>query len=203
MRARIEADHTMADTISANAREGRLLVWSPDAEVERALGTVEGITGALGSDPLEPVVGLYLNDNTWAKMSWYLLMDTQVVGRTENPDGTVTYDMATTMTNSLTPEEAEVAPGYVAGSGPFKRSRDDMYNQVLLVAPAGGSISGAAVSNGTGEFVQSTLYGHEVWVGSVNLYAQESATVTYSVTVAPGAAGAAELECHQAPLAQS
>ena len=60
-----------------------------------------------------------------------------------------------------------------------------MYNQVLLVAPAGGSISGAAVSNGTGEFVQSTLYGHEVWVGGVNLYAQESATVTYSVTVTP------------------
>lgn len=117
----------------------------------------------------------------------------------ENPDGTVTYDMATTMTNSLTPEEAEVAPGYIAGSGPFKRSRDDMYNQVLLVAPAGGSISGAAVSNGTGEFVQSTLYGHEVWVGSVNLYAQESATVTYSVTVAPGAS---ELEYHQTPLAQ-
>ena len=74
--------------------------------------------------------------------------------------------------------------------------RDDMYNQVLLVAPAGGSISGAAVSNGTGEFVQSTLYGHEVWVGSVNLYAQESATVTYSVTVAP------EFECRQTPLAQ-
>ena len=189
----------LVDTIAANAREGRLLVWSPDAEVEQALGAVEGITGALGSDPLEPVVGLYLNDNTWAKMSWYLLMDTQVVGKTENPDGTVTYDMATTMTNSLTPEEAEVAPGYIAGSGPFKRSRDDMYNQVLLVAPAGGSISGAAVSNGTGEFVQSTLYGHEVWVGSVNLYAQESATVTYSVTVAPGAA---ELEYRQTPLAQ-
>ena len=189
----------LVDTISANAKEGRLLVWSPDAEVEQALGAVEGITGALGSDPLEPVVGLYLNDNTWAKMSWYLLMDTQVVGRTENPDGTVTYDMATTMTNSLTPEEAEAAPGYVAGSGPFKRSRDDMYNQVLLVAPAGGSISGAAVGNGTGEFVQSTLYGHEVWVGSVNLYAQESATVTYSVTVAPGAS---ELEYHQTPLAQ-
>ena len=58
----------MVDTISASAREGRLLVWSPDAEVEQALGAVEGITGALGSDPLEPVVGLYLNDNTWAKM---------------------------------------------------------------------------------------------------------------------------------------
>ena len=71
-----------------------------------------------------------------------------------------------------------------------------MYNQVLLVAPAGGSISGAAVSSGTGEFVQSTLYGHEVWVGSVNLYAQESATVTYSVTVAPGDS---ELEYHQTP----
>ena len=80
----------LVGTIAANAREGRLLVWSPDSEVERALGAVEGITGALGSDPLEPVVGLYLNDNTWAKMSWYLLMDTQVAGRTENPDGTVT-----------------------------------------------------------------------------------------------------------------
>ena len=34
---------------------------------------------------------------------------------------------------SLTPEEAEVAPGYIVGSGPFKRSRDDTYDQVLLV----------------------------------------------------------------------
>ena len=39
MRARIEAGHTMAGTISANAKEGRLLVWSPDAEVEQAVIT--------------------------------------------------------------------------------------------------------------------------------------------------------------------
>ena len=29
----------MLDTISANAREGRLLAWSPDAEVEQAVIT--------------------------------------------------------------------------------------------------------------------------------------------------------------------
>ena len=82
---------------------------------------------------------------------------------------------------------------------PAKRSDDDLFVTAFLVAPAGGSISGVTASSGAGAG-EATLYGHDVWRVDVNLYAQESVTITYQVTVS--AEAIQELEVHQTPLAQ-
>ena len=144
------------------------------------------------------MLGVYVNDNTWAKICWYLTLNTQVTGSVTNADGTVTYDVTTTFTNTITAEEAESAYTYITGDSPLKRSTDDMCLSPLLVAPAGGTITDVACS-GVGTFTEVTLYGHDVWAGSVNIGAQETATVTYKVTVA---AGASALLVHQTPTAQ-
>ena len=188
----------LLDTVKADAAKGRLLVWSSNSDVEAALASVDGLTGALGSDPANPVLGVYVNDNTWAKICWYLTLNTQVTGSVTNADGTVTYDVTTTFTNTITAEEAESAYTYITGDSPLKRSTDDMCLSPLLVAPAGGTITDVACS-GVGTFTEVTLYGHDVWAGSVNIGAQETATVTYKVTVA---AGASALLVHQTPTAQ-
>ena len=117
----------------------------------------------------------------------------------QNADGTVTYSVSTTLTNTFTLDEAAVAPAYIIGYSPAKRSDDDLFVNLLLVAPAGGSISGVTASNGAGAG-EATLYGHDAWRVDVNLYAQESVTITYQVTVS--AEAIQELEVHQTPLAQ-
>ncbi len=187
----------LLDVVGRDADEGRLLLWFRNTDTEAALDGMD-IAGALPSDPSKPELGVYVNDNTWGKMAWYLLMNTAVTGSTTNADGTVTYDVTTTLTNSFTLEEAAVAPAYIIGYSPSKRSTDDLFINALLVAPAGGTISNVTASNGAAAG-EAALYGHDVWRVDVNLYAQETVTISYQVTVA---AGAEELEIHQTPLAQ-
>ena len=31
-----------------------------------------GFSGAIGTDPTTPELGVYIHDETWAKMGWYL-----------------------------------------------------------------------------------------------------------------------------------
>ena len=100
----------------------------------------------------------------------------------QNADGTVTYSVSTTLTNTFTLDEAAVAPAYIIGYSPAKRSDDNLFVTAFLVAPAGGSISGVTASSGAGAG-EATLYGHDVWRVDVSLYAQESVTITYQVTV--------------------
>ncbi len=187
----------LLDIVSQDADEGRILLWFRNTDAQSALDGMS-ISGALGDDSSKPVLGVYLNDNTWGKMAWYLLMDTTITGSTVNADGTVTYDVTTTMTNSITMDEVAVAPDYIIGYSPSKRSDDDLFINALLVAPAGGTISNVTASNGSAAS-ESTLYGYDVWRIDVNLYAQETVTISYQVTVA---AGAEELSVHQTPLAQ-
>lgn len=187
----------MLQVMGDSIEEGRLLVWSADADVQAVLENT-GVAGSIPSDPSNPVLGVYVNDNTWAKMCWYLHMTTDVSAPITNADGTQTYEVTTTFGNSITPEEAEEAPAYITGTSPAKRSVDDMYVQPLLLVPAGGSISDIQVSNGE-EMRGGTLYGFSIWTGGINLAAQEQVTISYKVTTA---AGAAPLAVHQTPLGQ-
>ena len=188
----------LLDVVGRDADEGRILFWSKNEAVQSAMSGMN-VTGALPNDPAKPQLGVYVNDNTWAKMAWYLNMGTQVTGSVQNADGTVTYSVSTTLTNTFTLDEAAVAPAYIIGYSPAKRSDDDLFVNLLLVAPAGGSISGVTASSGAGAG-EATLYGHDAWRVDVNLYAQESVTITYQVTVS--AEAIQELEVHQTPLAQ-
>ena len=188
------------DTLKGGADEGRLIAWLADADEEVGVHAI-GLDGALSTDPTKPVLGVYVNDNTWAKICWYLGLDTTIIGKTQNTDGSAVYDVRTTFTNGITQEEADVAPSYVTGISPSKRSVDDMFLNPLLVAPAGGSISDVIVEGtGVGSLGEGTLYGFDIWGGGFNMGAQETLTVTYKVHVPAGAVE--ELTVRQTPTAQ-
>ena len=188
------------ETLKGATDEGRLIAWMADADEEVGLHAI-GLDGALSTDPAKPVLGVYVNDNTWAKICWYLGLDTTIVGKAQNADGTVTYDVRTTFSNGITMDEAESAPSYVTGISPSKRSVDDMFLNPLLVAPAGGSITDVVVEGtGVGSLGEGTLYGFDIWGGGFNLGAQETLTVSYKVNVPAGVAE--ELAVRQTPTAQ-
>lgn len=193
-----------------------LQTWIPNDQVESALATL-GYAGQIPSNEQEPTLGVYVNDDTWSKISWYLSMDTVIGASAENGDGSRSYQVTTTLKNHLTQAEAESQPDYVVGSNWRKRSRADMLDWLFLYAPTGGTITNVKANayftplgrtrsgfNGIEQVAgmnQATHLGHEVWFGQLQLDAGEVATITYTVTTSP-AATTNNLAIDQTPTAQ-
>lgn len=192
------------DVINESAEDGRLLVWMAD-ETEEDVVMQAGLAGELGDDPTTPVLGVYINDATVSKISWYAAVGTAIGEGVENEDGTTTYDVTTTITNTITEEEAEAAPTYVSGSASDKRDTSDMLDYVYFWAPAGGSISDFEVSEGgtvregsTG--TEANIYGLQLRYFYIHARAGETVTISYKVTVS--AEATEPLALKTTPLAQ-
>ena len=191
------------DVIEQSGKDGRLLVWMANAD-EQNLMVEMGFSGRLATEPAKPVLGVYFNDDTYSKISWYAAAKTQIGEGTKNADGTTTYDVVTTLTNAITPEEAMSAPLYVYGGNPDKRSTSDMLNFVFFYAPAGGTISNMTVSDGAlfedYGINEASLSGLQVLRMRTHLKSGETATFTYQVTVSADATE--PLALRTTPLAQ-
>ncbi|GHG55711.1 chemotaxis protein [Flavimobilis marinus] len=118
------------------AREDRLLLWSRDEDEQAELqGTV--LSGELvGARAEAPVVGVYLNDATASKMTYYLDQTIAVASRSCDAGQQLT---TTLRLASHAPDGGVGLPAYVLG---------DLYDDgavrtnVLLYAPAGGIVTG-------------------------------------------------------------
>ena len=189
--------------VEQSGKDGRLLVWMAN-EDEQSLMVNMGLSGRLESDPTKPVLGVYINDDTYSKISWYASSSTVVGEGVKNADGTTTYDVTTTLTNTITPEEAASAPTYISGTNGAKRDVSDMLDFVFFYAPAGGTITDFQVSEGAlfedYGIADETLSGLQVLRMRTHLLAGETATFTYKVTVSADAAE--PLAVRTTPLAQ-
>ena len=173
-------------------------------DTEQALMLDLGFAGELGTDPSTPELGVYFNDDTYSKISWYTSSSTTIGEGVRNADGTTTYDVVTTLTNNITPEEAATAPLYIYGGNQDKRDNSDMINFVFFFAPAGGTISNFSVSDGAifedYGINEASLNGLQVLRMRTHLRSGETATFTYQVTVSADAAQ--PLALRTTPLAQ-
>lgn len=199
-------DASMTDLwelVMQGGEEGRLLVWMAN-EDEEALMDQLGFSGKLETDPATPILGVYFNDDTYSKISWYMSAYTQMDEGVKNADGTMTYNVTTTMTNNITNEIAQSAPLYIYGGNEGKRDNSDMLDYVIFIAPAGGSISNMSVSDGAMMdnygFSEATLSGLQTLRTRTHLLAGESAVFTYQVTVS--AEATEPLTVRTTPLAQ-
>ena len=189
------------DVIEQSGADGRLLVWMVNEDEEGVMRTL-GLSGEMGSDPTEPQLGVYLNDATWSKIDWYASCYTQIGEGVANDDGTTSYQVTTTLTNTLTPNEAIAAPKYVTGYNPQKSEVSDMLTYVYFFAPAGGSISNMSVegSGSCGALTNATGYGLPMSYALTSLLAGQSVTFTYTVTTSADATS--PLALRTTPLAQ-
>lgn len=193
----------LADALGRSAQDGRLLVWMANADEQDLMASL-GLAGELGADPAAPVLGVYLNDDTYSKISWYASVHTEVGEGVANADGTTTYDVVTTISNTISDEEAASAPTYVYGNNPDKRDRSDMLDYVFLYAPAGGTITGLEASDDAlfedYGVAESSLCGLQVLRMRTHLRAGETARLTYQVSVS--AQATEPLQVRTTPLAQ-
>ncbi|MDQ0424608.1 DUF4012 domain-containing protein [Cellulomonas iranensis] len=125
----------VVDALAEAARRGRLLVWSADADLQAHLaGTV--LAGELrGRAGDSPVVGLYLNDGTQAKLGYYLDVDAQVAS-TACVDGDAQRIALTATYRYAPPADVASLPPYVLGLDGVVPPGDFRTN-VLLYLPEG------------------------------------------------------------------
>lgn len=187
------------DMMDDSAKDHRLQIWMEDSKLQQSF-TKHGFSGEVPNDPTHPELGVYLSDNTWAKIGWYVKLDTVVSKPTNNSDGTKSYKVVTTMGNSAWQEELLYSPRYVWGyNSPSKRSDTDMVLVPLIMAPAGGTITDMDYE-GYGWLSKYTLYGHDAYTGVLNADVGESIVLSYTVTTAPEAK--VPLTVRKTPLAQ-
>lgn len=102
------------DALAEAARQGRLMVWSADADEQALLeGTV--LSGELrGTAGDSPVVGAFLNDGTQAKLGYYLDVQGGVTSVACRPDGSQTLELELVYTYTA-PADAATLPEYLVG----------------------------------------------------------------------------------------
>ncbi len=182
------------------ARENRVVVWMQN-EDEQAAIVKFNLAGNISEDETTPELGVYINDETWAKMTWYMSANTTLSEPVLNADGSKTYTATTVIRNNLTNEEAATLPTYITGYNPQLTGLGNMLEVLFLYAPAGGSISDVTCNLGT-EFFETSYSTLQTWRSSslIQITPQSEAVVTYTVKTSPNATS--DLTVRTTPTAQ-
>jgi hypothetical protein len=168
----------VVDALAQSAREGRLMVWSSHPEEQALLsGTV--LSGELvGVEGRSPVIGVYLNDGTAAKIGYYLSMDVVATASTCHPDGSQSVSVKVTLTNTA-PRNAADLPPYIASGNVVPKGQ--VRTNVLLYAPTGGRVDDVRVSSGAPGVFSQTHDGLAVVGRTVQLKPGQSEVIDYDV----------------------
>ena len=163
----------------------RLLAWMSN-EDEQAVMVALGASGELPEDPLKPEIGVYVNDVTYSKYSWYLRLNIEVGDGTANSDGTTTYPVRVVLSNVMDSDLIWSAPKYIAGFNAEKYSWGDMMNRLYLLGPAGGSLTDVYTEDDE-ETYTGTVYGLDGACIKTHTATENSDLITFNVTCAAGA----------------
>lgn len=168
-------------TVLQMADEHRIYIWMEN-EAEEELMSSYGFSGRVAQDINKPELGIFINDVTWSKISWYLNVDVSVGDGVKQEDGTTAYDVTVALNNIMTPEESWASPYYVCGYNPDKESDGDMITLTYFLAPYGGSIQD--ISSETASWISSGwVYGTEGKTGFAHTDCLESTVYTMRVVV--------------------
>ncbi len=177
----------MVDALAQSAREGRLMVWSAHPDEQALLsGTV--LSGELvGVQGDQPVIGVYLNDGTEAKIGYYLRTDVVATSTQCRADGSQTVNVTVTLT-STAPADAADLPPYISSGNIIPKG--EVRTNVLLYAPSGGRVDDVRVSTGSPGVFSQTHNGLSVVGRTVQLKPGESVVIDYDIATGTGQPGA-------------
>lgn len=157
-----------------------LMLWAAEEQEQAILRTMDWHAG-LNSDPQKPQAGVYYSCTIASKMGMFLAMDTQMGERVQNADGSYTYPITVTISNTMTKAEIDAAGSYITGGAGGR-----IHGSAYFFAPAGGTVSDFVSDNGVQ--VRESEY-HGLQLGhmlSFMIQPGASVTVNYNVTTAPG-----------------
>ncbi|KAB5605533.1 DUF4012 domain-containing protein [Bifidobacterium jacchi] len=190
---------TLAKAMMSMAEQRHFYFWSFHDDDLPALRDAN-MTGEITDDKAQPVTGLYLNEMQASKMDYYIQRQSVVKKVAANADGTTTWHVTTTFTNTLKAADAPSLPEYIIAN----TQNGTAMNLVTIFAPTGGSVSNVSASTegvptGTA-FAQTSVYQHDVMYGTLSFAPESTVTLEWDVTTA---AGSGSLKLDQTPTANT
>lgn len=143
----------LVDALATGVREQRIMLWSADVAEQQRLAELD-LTGGLPESGDElAVFGLYVNDSTGSKMSYYLDYSLAVAQNVCRQDARPTT-ATTVRLRSVAPDDAATSlPSYVTGGGAFGVEPGVIRNNVHLYLPPGENVFDVQVDG------ESVLFG--------------------------------------------
>ncbi|QNO38098.1 DUF4012 domain-containing protein [Protaetiibacter sp. SSC-01] len=132
----------LVEALVRGGEERRIRIWNARAEEQRL---VEGTTlsGILPADNSQgPGIGVYFNDDTGAKMDYYLDADVKVGSGVCRGDGRPTYRVSVTLTSTAPMDGATSLPDYVTGGGRYGVEPGRIKTFVNVYGPVGSATQG-------------------------------------------------------------
>ncbi|MFR3302871.1 MAG: DUF4012 domain-containing protein [Bifidobacterium pullorum] len=150
----------------------------------------------------DPEVGIYMNEQNASKLGWYLRRSSTITRTACNADGSQTYHVTFSITNTLTSDEMASATTYILGGAqpgvdgivvPAGTSAQRM----LFYAPAGGSITNLTASGDVRDQENKTMDGKNLITNVA--YIAPGETVTFDFDVTTSAKAESDLRLDQTP----
>ena len=167
----------MIDSLAESARQGRLLLWSADEEVNRRLqGTV--LDGSLrGVNGDRPIIGVFTQGIDTGKIGYYLDTAVEVAERDRRPDGSRELAVTVTYTSRVKASEVEGLPEYLTGRGAENPGNIRLFS--LVYAPTGGSMVHSEENGVKSPLSPQSHDGLRLATQRVELAPEETAAMTY------------------------
>ena len=182
-----------ASCMAKDMEDRTVMFWLTD-EGEQAILASLDCSGALNDDPMRPELGVFFSLWVGSKMGWYVDIDNQVLESKKNADGSYTYKMQTTFTDTVSSEEIVAGGEYIIGDI-YDYEYGILYPCLYIYAPAGGSISNLE-SNSSVAFEEARhdgLQAFKAW--RTVLRPDQPIVCTYTVTTAPNASQEMKIVC--------
>lgn len=183
-----------ASTLKSAADSREIMMWFAKDDENNAMAQL-GFSGALGGTAENPELGVFVGTGVSSKLGWYLDASTEVGEKTQNNDGSITYQVTTTLHNVCTGEEAATGGSYIMCYTPGYEA-GDIQPAIYIFAPEGGAVDNLQATNGSREvaFKKSSYKGLQVYATPLDgvrtnnpLKPGETTTITYTVTTSPNA----------------
>lgn len=182
-----------ASCMAKDMEDRTVMFWLTD-EGEQAILASLDCSGALNDDPMRPELGVFFSLWVGSKMGWYVDIDNQVLEPKKNADGSYTYKMQTTFTDTVSSEEIASGGEYIIGDI-YDYEYGILYPCLYIYAPAGGNISNLE-SNSSVAFEEARhdgLQAFKAW--RTVLRPDQPIVCTYTVTTAPSAEQEMKIVC--------
>ena len=150
----------------------------------------------------DPEVGIYMNEQNASKLGWYLQRSSTVTRTACNADGSQTYHVTFSITNTLTSDEMASATTYILGGAQpgvdgIVAPSGTSAQRMLFYAPVGGSITNLTASGDVRDQENKTMDGKNLITNVA--YIAPGETVTFDFDVTTSAKAESDLRLDQTP----
>lgn len=166
----------LIEGISRGTSEGRVLLWSANAEDQSAIAKYP-VSGSITGPSVAPAqFGIYFNDGTGAKMDFHVKRTVQLVKKCA-VDGYEQTAVRVTSTNTAPLDAAISLPAYVTGGGAFGVPAGSVRTNVIGYGPVQANVETAFIDGAKTGFAAHRHASRPVGVVTVTLAPGQSSTV--------------------------